>query len=84
MRANFYESIIMNKPFSSDYVIKETLKHMQSSVAISTQKTIARLPEFQGQPEKVQEVMTTLANLGRLNSMIESIRENNQNILGDK
>jgi hypothetical protein len=74
----------MNKPFSSEYVIKETLKHMQSSVAISTQKTIARLPEFQSQPEKVQEVMNTLASLGKLNSMIESIRENNKDILGDK
>jgi len=74
----------MNKPFSNDYVIKETLKHMQSSIAISTQKTIARLQEFQGNQEKLSEVMITLNNLGRLNSMIESIRENNQNMLGDK
>ncbi len=73
----------MNKPFSSEYVIKETLKHMQSSVGISTQKTIARLPEFQGNPDRVQEVMNTLASLGRLNSMIESIRENNKDILGE-
>jgi hypothetical protein len=28
--------------------------------------------------------MSTLASLGRLNSMIESIRENNKDILGDK
>ena len=73
----------MNKPFSNDYVVKETLKHMQASISISTQKTIARLPEFQGQPEKVQEVMTTLSNLSKLNSLIESIRENNRDILGD-
>lgn len=57
---------------------------MQQSVAISTQKTITRLPEFQNQPEKVAEVMSTLASLGRLNSMIEAIRENNSTILGDK
>jgi len=74
----------MIKPFSNDYVIKETLKHMQSSISISTQKTIARLAEFQDQPEKVAEIMTTLSNLSRLNSVIESIRENNSNILGDK
>jgi L-lactate utilization protein LutB len=74
----------MNKPFSNDYVIRETLRHMQQSVAISTQKTIARLPEFQGQQEKLKEIMTTLASLGKLNSMIEEIRENNTNILGDK
>ena len=74
----------MNKPFSNDYVIKETLKHMQASIAISTQKTIARLPEFKGNSEKLSEVMATLSNLSRLNSMIESIRENNQDILGDK
>jgi hypothetical protein len=72
----------MNKPFSNDYVVKETLKHMQASIAISTQKTIARLQEFQGQPEKMKEIMATLSNLGRLNSMIESIRENNTDILG--
>jgi L-lactate utilization protein LutB len=83
MRANFYESIIMNKPFSNDYVIRETLRHMQQSVAISTQKTIARLPEFQNQPEKIAEVMTTLASLGKLNSLIEEIRENNKSILGE-
>jgi hypothetical protein len=77
------KDIHMNKPFSSDYVIRETLRHMQQSVAISTQKTIARLPEFQGQPEKITEVMTTLASLGRLNSMIEAIRENNSDILGE-
>jgi hypothetical protein len=74
----------MNKPFSNDYVVKETLKHMQASIAISTQKTIARLQEFQGQNDKMKEIMTTLSNLGRLNSMIESIRENNTDILGDK
>jgi hypothetical protein len=74
----------MIKPFSNDYVVKETLKHMQASIAISTQKTIARLHEFQGQPEKMKEIMTTLSNLGRLNSLIESIRENNTDILGDK
>jgi L-lactate utilization protein LutB len=74
----------MTKPFSNDYVIRETLRHMQQSVAISTQKTIARLPEFQGQPDKITEIMTTLASLGKLNSMIEQIRENNTDILGDK
>jgi L-lactate utilization protein LutB len=74
----------MTKPFSNDYVIRETLRHMQQSVAISTQKTIARLPEFQGQPDKITEIMTTLASLGKLNSMIEQIRENNTNILGEK
>lgn len=74
----------MNKPFSNEYVIKETLKHMQQSVAISTQKTIARLNEFKDQPEKVAEVMSTLSNLSKLNRLIESIRENNTKILGDK
>lgn len=70
-----------SKPFSQDYVIRETLKHMQASVAISTQKTISRLPEFQAQPEQLREVMNTLASLSRLNTLIEEIRENNKEIL---
>jgi hypothetical protein len=74
----------MNKPFSNDFVIRETLRHMQNSVSISTQKTIARLGEFRDDAEKTKEVMVTLHNLSKLNNMIEEIKENNSTIVGDK
>ena len=71
------------KPFSNDYVIRETLRHMQRSVSISTQKTIARLEEFQGDSERTKEVMQTLHNLSRLNKLIEEIKENNHDMVGE-
>lgn len=73
----------MKRPFSNDYVIRETLRHMQNSVSISTQKTIARLEEFRGDSEATREVMTTLHNLSQLNKMIEEIKEQNTSILGE-
>ena len=73
----------MSKPFSNDFVIKETLRHMQECIAISTRKTIARLPEFQGDTEKMKELMSALSNLNRLDALIVAIRENNPNILGE-
>jgi hypothetical protein len=73
----------MSKPYSSEYVIRETLRHMQQSIAISTQKTITRIPEFAEDPAKLKEVMDTLASLSRLNQLIESIKESNREILGE-
>ena len=65
------------KPFTKEHVIRETLKHMQRSIAISTQKTLARMPEFQDDSDSVAEVMSALSDLGRLNNLIEDIRINN-------
>jgi len=73
----------MSKPFSNDYVIRETLRHMQNSVSISTQKTIARLEEFRGDSDATREVMVTLHNLSQLNQLIEEIKSNNNEIVGE-
>jgi len=73
----------MSKPFSNEYVVRETLRHMQNSVSISTQKTIARLEEFKGDSEATREVMVTLHNLSQLNKLIEEIKTNNNSILGE-
>jgi len=73
----------MSKPFSNEYVVRETLRHMQNSVSISTQKTIARLEEFKGDSEATREVMVTLHNLSQLNKLIEEIKANNNSILGE-
>jgi len=73
----------MNKPFSQQYVINETLKHISKSIGISTQKTISRLPEFSDDATKTREVMSTLASLNQLSKLIDSIRQNNSDILGE-
>lgn len=73
----------MNRPFSQQYVINETLKHISKSIGISTQKTICRLSEFAGEPETTKEIMSTLASLNRLSNLIDSIRSNNKEILGE-
>lgn len=57
---------------------------MRKSVDISTQKTIARLSEFKGDPVKLTEVMTTLSNLNRLSKLLDDVELNNVNILEDK
>lgn len=57
---------------------------MRKSVDISTQKTIARLHEFKGDPVKLTEVMTTLSNLNRLSKLLDDVELNNVNILEDK
>jgi hypothetical protein len=72
-----------NKPFSMPFVLKETVKHMRKSIDISTQKTIARLPEFKDNSELVAEVMTTLTNLNRLNKLLDDIENNNTTLFGD-
>ena len=71
------------KPFTAKYVVRETLRHMQRPINISTQKTIQRMQEFKNEPEKTAEAMSALASLVRLNRLIESIRENNKELLDD-
>lgn len=72
-----------NKPFSMSFVLRETVKHMRKSIDISTQKTIARLPEFKDDSDGIAEVMTTLTNLNRLNKLLDDIENNNTNLFGE-
>ena len=46
-----------------DYVLNATAKHMLKSVDISIRKTLERIPEFEGDQAKSQEVFVTLARL---------------------
>ena len=64
-----------------DYVIRETLRHMQDCVGISTQKTLARMKEFEGDGKKAVEVLNTLASLHRIHNLIEDIKTNNSELL---
>jgi hypothetical protein len=65
------------KPFSMEYVLNATTKHMLKSVDISIRKTLERISEFAGNQEKSQEVFKTLAALEGmkrgLNNGVDSI-----------
>lgn len=62
----------ITKPFSIEYVISATKKHMLKSIEISIRKTIERIAEFEGDREKSEEVFRTLSEL---NSMKRSLEE---------
>ena len=69
------------KPFTAEYVVRETLRHMQRPIHISTQKTLARMAEFEGNQPLIKEALAALASLHRLNTLIEEIREHNKDLL---
>jgi hypothetical protein len=71
------------KPFTKAFVLRTTIANMSSAVDLSMRKTVARLPEFKGDPDKKFEVLETLASLDELHKMIEQIVENNATILED-
>jgi hypothetical protein len=71
----------MKRTISNDYVLRETLKHMSRCIQISQEKTIARIPEFEGDDESKQEILTILSNLEKLQSLMVSLRDANSMIL---
>lgn len=71
------------RPFSGDYVMRETLKHMQKCVTISQHKTMARMSEFEGDSELTKEFLVTISNLNKLSKLIDEIRSENKQLLGE-
>ena len=69
--------------FDHDYVIKITLEHMKNSISISIQKTISRIPEFEDNAEKSEELKRTLLSLSNLNYLINQIEINNGELLNE-
>jgi hypothetical protein len=61
----------ITKPFSIEYVISATKKHILKSVEISIRKTIDRIAEFENDREKSEEVFRTLAELNAMKRAIE-------------
>jgi hypothetical protein len=59
------------RPFSRDYVILATLKHIKRSIDISISKTLDRVKDFNDNPEKSTEVMATLSTLYEMRKGIE-------------
>lgn len=70
-----------NKPFTHEFVIRETLRKMLVNISVSTQKTLARLPEFRDDEEKKQEILRTLASLNALDRMVKEVIDHNKDIL---
>jgi len=62
-----------SKPFTRDYVLKVTAKHMLKSIEISIKKTMDRMNEFQGDHEQANEVFKTLTELQAIKKQIAAI-----------
>lgn len=70
----------MKAPFTSAFVVSETLRHMKRCVDTSIAKTTARLGETRDNPEMGSEILGALISLNRLGRVIDSIRSNELNI----
>lgn len=72
------------KPFSMGYVLRTTAKHMRKSIDISIRKTFERIPEFEGNPSKSQEIFKTLAVLHTMRKQLDDFQANNsENFKGE-
>jgi hypothetical protein len=69
-----------NKPFSADYVLRTTIRHMQKAVNVSIDKTFQRVAEFANDPVKSQEVFSTLTALHAIKKQLDgSVNHNSGN-----
>lgn len=67
-----------SKPFSMDYVLRTTTKHMRKSVDISIKKTFSRIAEFDGNAEKSKEVLETLSALHAMQRQLDGFQSKNK------
>ena len=65
------------KPFSMGYVLRTTARHMRKSIDVSIRKTFARMPEFQNDEAKSQEIFKTLGRLHALRNEIDRFQQEN-------
>jgi hypothetical protein len=61
----------IQRPFSSEYVVRTTTKHMRKCIDISIKKTIERVSEFEGNSEKAQEIFKTLSMLHQMRKQLD-------------
>ena len=59
------------RPFDRNFVLRTTYQHMLTSIDFSIRKTIERIPEFEGNREKSQEVMMSLSDLHAMKRDVE-------------
>jgi hypothetical protein len=70
------------KPFTKEFVLRTTLQNMRGMVDLSMRKTVARLDDFPNDADMKLEVLSTLASLDQLHKTIQSIIDNNPDLLG--
>jgi hypothetical protein len=72
------------KPFSQEYVLRTTAKHIRKSIDISIRKTMDRMNEFKDDHVKANEVFRTLTILQAMKQQIEgyqvSVNEDPANV----
>lgn len=71
-------------PFSRDFVLNTTMRHMRRCVDLSISKTFNRLQEFAEDEQKKMEVMSTLDVLHRIRKMLEDFQTNNKHLFTGK
>lgn len=68
------------KPFSMDYVVRTTLKHIRKSIDVSIRKTFERIAEFDGNQEKSQEVFRTLTELHAMRRRLDNTQSDSKQV----
>jgi predicted KAP-like P-loop ATPase len=58
------------RPFTMDYVLRTTQKHMIKSIETSIKKTMDRMPEFADDQPKAQEIFHTLGYLHNIKNRV--------------
>jgi len=66
------------KPFSKDYVLRTTAKHMRKSIDISIRKTFDRKEEFANDKNKSSEIFETLSVLHTMRKQLDDFQSNNK------
>lgn len=67
-----------NKPFSMGYILRVTAKNMRKSIDFSIRKTFERVGEFDSNPQKAEEVFTTLSHLHALRKQLDDFQLQNK------
>jgi len=65
------------KPFSMDYVLRATARHMRKSVDLSIGKTFERIEEFKNDPKKSREIFETLSALHAMKRNLNTFQSDN-------
>jgi len=62
-----------NRPFNRSYVLSITLKHIRHDIEFSIEKTLSRIPEFEGDGLRSMEIMQTLSALHSMKRDVEQM-----------
>ena len=64
----------IDKPFSAEYVVSVTKRHMLKDIDVSIAKTVARISEFAEDPEKSREIFNAIATLQQMKNMVRGMK----------